>query len=264
MDISIGQYLPVDSPVHRLDPRTKVLSLLFIMPALIMPGWAGLAAAAVPVGAGVVLARLTPSLLWQQVKSLFFIIAVTALIQAVLTPGDILFGAGPVHVTAQGLLSGLDLLSRLILIITAGVILTATTSTLNLAAGMEALLGPLGRLGLPVHELVMAVTIAVRFVPVIFEEARTIMNAQISRGAGFYGPGPARRVGAAVSLMVPLLVGAFRRSDDLSTAMEARCYRGGAGRTSMNPLAFSAGDAVCMLICGITPVSAVIMRAAAA
>lgn len=260
--IWLGQYLPVESPVHRLDPRTKILSALLAMLAALTGGPAGLALTALLAGAGIILARITPALFWRQMRPLGVIIAITVLLQVIFTPGSDLT-AGSARISAQGLLAGLELLVRLVIIITVGIILTATTSTLSLAAGMEALLKPLGRLGLPVHEVVMAVTIAVRFVPVIFEEARTIMSAQISRGAGFYGPGLARRSAAVISLMVPLLVGAFRRSDELATAMEARCYRGGAGRTRMNPLNFSTNDLACMSLCGATLAAALALRAAA-
>lgn len=245
-----GQYLPGDSAFHRLDPRTKIIAGLGAMLAALAANGAGLAVTAGLVGAGLAVSRITLPVLWRQVRALVLIITVTVLIQTFLTPGEALLEAGPVRVSAGGLLAGLDLLARLVLIIAAGIVLTSTTSTLSLAAGMESLLGPLGRLGVPVHEAVMAVTIAVGFVPVVFEEAATIMRAQISRGAGFYGPGPARRVKAVVSLMVPLLVGAFRRCEELATAMEARCYRGGSGRTRMRPLKFSASDLACLLLCG--------------
>lgn len=246
--MELGQYLPVDSMVHRLDPRTKILSALFAITAVLASGWAGLAASAALAGAGMALGRVTLPVLWRQARSLGFIIMITVLLQVLFTPGNELFRAGPVHISGRGLLAGLDLAARLVLITALGIVLTSTTSTLRLAAGLEELLKPLARLGVPVHEVVMAVTVAVRFVPVIFEEAGTIMNAQISRGAGFGGPGPARRATAFISLMVPLLVAALRRSEELATAMEARCYQGGR-RTRMNALKFSTGDAVCMFFC---------------
>ncbi len=258
-----GQYLPVESPIHRLDSRTKIISSLAVMTAVLIPGWAGPVLASFPVCAGVLLARISPRLLWMHVRSVRLIMAVTFLFQTLFTPGDVLLGAGPLSVTVQGIQSGVDLLLRIALIFTAGIILTSTTSPLSLASGMEYLFRPLGRLGLPVHEMVMAVTMAMRFVPVIFEEARTIMSAQISRGAGFYGPGLARRAAAVTALMVPLLVGAFRRSEDLAAAMEARCYRGGTGRTRIDEPVFSTGDVICAVICGVTPVAAVLLRTAA-
>lgn len=259
--IALGQYLPVQSAIHRLDPRSKFISALFIITAALTAGWAGLGAAALAAGAGVYFSRIPAGVLLKQIKSIWFIILVTFLMQVLLTPGEILYAAGSFSITAQGLYAGLDLMTRLLVIISAGIILTATTSSLSLAAGMEALLSPLGRLGIPVHEVVMAVTIAVRFVPVILEEAGVIMSAQASRGAGFYGPGLSKRAGALISLMVPLLAGAFRRSEELATAMEARCYRGGDGRTRMNVLSLSAGDAACMAVSGIVMAAAVIERA---
>ncbi|MHB8916751.1 MAG: energy-coupling factor transporter transmembrane component T family protein [Desulfocucumaceae bacterium] len=257
--MELGQYLPVDSMVHRLDPRTKILSALLAITAVLASGWAGLAASAVLAGAGLTLGRVTLPVLWRQARSLGFIIVVTVLLQVLFTPGNELLRAGPVHISVRGLLAGLDLAARLVLIIALGIVLTSTTSTLRLAAGLEELLKPLARLGVPVHEVVMAVTVAVRFVPVIFEEARTIMNAQVSRGAGFGGPGLARRATAFISLMVPLLVAALRRSEELATAMEARCYQGGR-RTRMNVLKFSTGDAVCMLFCLFVLTCALVFR----
>ncbi|MFZ5648789.1 MAG: energy-coupling factor transporter transmembrane component T family protein [Bacillota bacterium] len=260
--MTLGQYLPVQSAIHRLDPRSKFVSAVFVIVAALTAGWAVLGAVALITVAGAYFSRIPPGVLWQQVKSLRFIIIITFLLQVILTPGDVIPAAGPLRITAQGLDAGLELLIRLLLVIFAGIILTATTSSLKLAAGMEVLFSPLGRLGIPVHEMVMAITISIRFIPVILEEARVIMNAQASRGAGFYGPGLARRAGAIVSLMVPLLTGAFRRSDELATAMEARCYRGGTGRTRMNVLSLSKGDVICMTASGITLVAAVLERMA--
>lgn len=259
MDFMLGQYLPVESTVHRLDPRAKLLSALSAMLAVLLADWPGLALTALLAGAGLWQARVGLPLIWGQVRSLALIMAITFILQALFTPGEILFAAGPLTVTRQGLVSGLDLVARLILIIFFGLILTATTTTLNLAAGLESLLKPLGRLRLPVHGVVMAVTIAARFVPVIFDEARAIYEAQISRGAGFHGRGPAGRMAALVSLLVPLLVGAMRRSEELATAMEARCYSG-IGRTRLKALAFTAGDAVCLALCGLAPVMVVLLR----
>lgn len=260
--VTLGQYLPLQSAIHRLDPRSKFLSSVFVILTALTAGWAGLMAAALLTGAGFYISRIPPRVLWLQLKSLRFIIIITFLLKALLTPGDTIFAAGLFIITEQGLAEGLELLTRLLVVISAGIILTATTSSLSLAAGMEVIFKPLGRVGIPVHEIVMAITIAVRFVPVILEEARAIMNAQASRGAGFYGPGLTKRAGAMVSLVVPLLTGAFRRSEELATAMEARCYRGGAGRTRMNVLAFGTGDVVCMAVSAIILAAAVFERVA--
>ena len=258
--LALGQYLPMESAIHRLDPRTKFLSVMFVMLAVVCAGWAGMALVAVLVGAGIILARIPAGVLWRQVRLLGLIISLTILIQILFTPGNPLFLMGPVIITEQGLTAGLDLFIRLVLIIAAGIILTSTTSPLNLASGIEVLLRPIGRLGVPVHEIVMAVTIAIGFVPIILDEARAIVTAQISRGAGFRGPGLARRAGAVVSLMVPLMTGVFRRSDDLAAAMEARCYQGGAGRTRMRVMSYTRADGVCLTLSGASLVAAVIIR----
>lgn len=255
-----GQYLPMESAIHRLDPRAKFISAVFIMTSALTSGWAGMGVTTLCITAGIILSRIPAGVLGMQIKSLRLIIIVTVLFQILFTPGNVLYSAGPLQITIQGLTAGFDLFARLVLVIFTGIILTSTTSSFSLAAGMEILLKPLNRLGMPVHEIVMAVTIAIRFVPVVFEEAAMIVNAQISRGAGFSGPGLARRAGAVVSLMVPLLTGALRRSDELATAMEARCYRGGAGRTRMNVLTITTGDIMCMLFSGFTLAAALILR----
>ncbi|MFZ5645209.1 MAG: energy-coupling factor transporter transmembrane component T family protein [Bacillota bacterium] len=258
--IHLGQYLPMESSIHRLDPRTKFLCGLFIMTAVVAGGWAGVLLSAILVATGVIMARIPVNILWRQVRLLGFIIILAISFQVFFTPGEAIFTAGPVRVSVQGLTAAIDIFIRLVLIIFTGIILSSTTSSLSLASGIEALLKPLGRLGIPVHEIVMAVAIAIRFVPVISEEARIIINAQTARGAGFYGPGPVRRVRAAVSLLVPLITGALRRSDELATAMEARCYQGGAGRTRMQVLTYTKADRICLLLSGTSLVAAVLLR----
>jgi len=256
----LGQYLPVESAIHRLDPRSKLLSTFLLMAAVMAGGWAGMAIGGLIISAGVIAARLPLGVLWRQVRLLGLIMLASVLFQILFTPGDIVFGAGPVKVTVQGLESGITLLIKILLIVLAGIILTSTTTTLRLASGIELLLKPLGRLGIPVHEIVMAMSIAIRFIPVITEEAQDIINAQVSRGVAFYGPGLGKRARAVVSLLVPLLTGVLRRSDDLATAMEARCYRGGAGRTRMHAMVFGRADVMCLLLTGTSLVAAVLLR----
>lgn len=260
--IALGQYLPVESSIHRLDPRTKLLSAFLLMAAIIAGGRTGMALGGLITVSGIIAARIPLNVLWRQVRLLGLIILVSVLLQAILTPGDVLIEAGPVKMTVQGLESASDLFVRIVLIVFNGIILTSTTTSLSLSSGMEFFLKPLGRLGVPVAEIVMAVSIAIRFIPVITEEAQIIISAQVSRGVGFHGPGPGRRARAVVSLMVPLLTGAIRRSDDLATAMEARCYQGGAGRTSMHNMAFTRVDIICLLLSGTSLVAAVITRVA--
>ncbi|HBV96134.1 MAG: hypothetical protein JL50_05850 [Peptococcaceae bacterium BICA1-7] len=256
----LGQYLPVESAIHRLDPRAKLLSTFLLIAAVMAGGWAGMAIGGLITAAGVMAARLPLGVLWRQVRLLGLIILASVLVQILFTPGDVVLSAGPVKVTVQGLVSGVTLLIKILLVVLTGIILTSTTTSLRLASGIELLLKPLGRLGIPVHEIVMALSIAIRFIPVITEEAQHIINAQLSRGVAFYGPGLGRRAKAVISLVVPLLTGVLRRSDDLATAMEARCYRGGAGRTRMHAMVFKRADVMCLLMTGTSLVAAVLLR----
>jgi energy-coupling factor transport system permease protein len=250
----------MESPIHRLDPRTKLLSVFVLMAAVIAGGPAGMVPGGLLIAAGVIVSRIPVMVLWRQVRFIGLIMLFSVFFQVLFTPGEAVFAAGPVKVTAQGLYAGAVLLLKVLLIILAGIVLTSTTTTLRLSSGIEFLFKPLGRLGIPVHEIVMAMSIAIRFVPVINEEARTIMNAQLSRGVGFYGPGLGKRAKAVVSLIVPLLTGVLRRSDDLATAMEARCYRGGAGRSRMHQMTLSRADGICLLLAGTSLVAAVLLR----
>lgn len=252
MEGTLGYYLPIESKVHRLDPRTKLISSIFLILTIFTAGWSGIFFATMLVIVGIISARIPRSIFWKQVKLFWLIIVFTVFFQVLFTPGDIIYEWRYIHITSQGVMAGLELMMRLLLAISVAIILTATTTTLSLASGLENLLKPLKKLGVPVTEIIMAITIAVRFVPVIFEEAKVIINAQISRGAGFHGPGLVKRFRALISIMVPLLASALRRSDDLGTAMEARCYQGGANRTSMRELVFSFTDVAYLLISGAT------------
>jgi len=256
----LGQYLSVESEIHRLDPRSKLISSVFLMVSAVLGGWAVLVLNAVIVCTGLLIGRMNFNILWLQLKPLWLIAAITGLLQILMTPGEALFQAGPLIISKTGLLAGLELFFRLTVFILIGVLLTATTSALSLASGLEKLFRPLGKIGLPVDDIIMAAVIAVRFIPVIFEEARIIAGAQVSRGAGFYGSSPAKRGIAVIALLVPLLAGTLRRSGDLATAMEARCYRGNASRTRLKNLVFSAGDVICLLVTGITPVATAVTR----
>lgn len=260
MEGTFGYYLPIESAMHRLDPRTKIISSVFVMLTIFTAGWAGMFFATLLVSAGIISARIPLSIFLKQVKLFWLIIVFTVLFQVLLTPGDIIYEWRYLHISSQGVMAGLELMMRLVLAISVAIILTTTTTTLSLASGLEALLKPLRKLGVPVSEIIMAITIAVRFVPVIFEETRVIIIAQMARGAGFHGPGLVKRFSALISIMVPLLTSAFRRSEDLAMAMEARCYQGGAYRTSMRELVFSFTDVACLLISGATLVITLVLQ----
>jgi energy-coupling factor transport system permease protein len=260
-DITIGQYLARDTAIHRLDPRTKILStmlfmiLLFLVPHLVGYAFLGIFAAIV-----VALAGIPPRMLLRGIRSLAFILTLTFLLQLFMTRGQPLFALGPLVATREGLVMGAFMISRLTLLIVMTSLLTLTTSPIALTDGLEYLLRPFRRFGLPAHELAMMMTIALRFIPTLLEEADKIMKAQMARGADFRSGNLLRRARSLIPLLVPLFVSAFRRADELALAMEARCYRGGEGRTRMNQLAFAPRDGVAFVTIGVMFVGVLILR----
>jgi len=239
--VTFGQFIPGDSLLHRLDPRTKVAGVLFAAVSVLAASeWRGfILAAGLTVAAA--LSGLSVRIFLGGLRALWFLLALSFLIQLLLTPGEILLSLGPLKVTREGLEAGGLIFLRLALLILVASLLTLTTSPVNLTAGLEKILSPLGRLGLPAHELAMMMTIALRFIPILLEEAEILVKAQRSRGAGS-GRAPARWIKFLLALFVPLFAGALRRAEDLAVAMEARCYRGGAGRTRMMVLKLGASD----------------------
>lgn len=241
--ITFGQFIPGDSLLHRLDPRTKVVGVLgAAMCVLTATNWQGFVLAAGLTLGAIALSRLPAGIFLGGLRSLWVLLAITFLIQVLLTPGEILIGYGPLKISREGLEAGGQIFLRLALLILIASLLTLTTSPINLTAGLESILSPLRRLGVPAHELAMMMTIALRFVPTLLQEAEVLVKAQRSRGAGFAAGGPAGWARSLLPLFVPLFAGALRRAEDLATAMEARCYRGGANRTRMRGLKFGRPD----------------------
>ena len=236
-DITIGQYYPGRSLLHRLDPRVKIVLLLLLMAEIfIFSNWPAYAALIALTG-GLMLASGVPVLvLLKSVRPLLWIIVLTFIIHLLGTPGEALAALGPLTITWEGVTRGSFICLRLVLLILLSSLLTFTTSPVKLTDAMEALLSPFRRFGVPAHELAMMMTIALRFVPTLIEETDRIMKAQQARGVDFATGGIMTRVKAAVPIMVPLFLSAFRRADELALAMEARCYRGGVGRTQMKAL----------------------------
>ncbi|OAT81175.1 energy-coupling factor transporter transmembrane component T family protein [Desulfotomaculum copahuensis] len=248
--LTIGQFIPGDSLIHRLDPRTKIVTTILLVAAVMLAGsWPAYLVLSILLLAVFTLAGIPPGMLWQNLRPFWFILGITFLLQIFFTPGEVVFTAGPLHVTRPGLALGGQILWRLTVLILAGFLLTATTSPLKLTAGLECLLAPGKRFGVPAHELAMMMTIALRFIPTLFSEAQTIMKAQQSRGADFMQGGLWGRVRGIVPLLLPLFAGAFRRAEDLATAMESRCYRGGAGRTRMEELSLRGIDFGALILC---------------
>ena len=242
-DLTIGQYLPLDSPVHRLDPRTKLLVVVALVAVLFfVRTFAGYGLVALFLGLAVTLSRVSWRYLVRGLRPLWIIIVITLALHLFMTEGRVLAYLGPLKITYEGLTRGLLMTSRLVLLIALTSLLTLSTSPIALTDGIENLLGPFRRFGVPAHELAMMMTIALRFIPTLLEEAEKIMKAQMARGADFESGHLMQRAKNLIPLLVPLFVGAFRRADELATAMEARCYRGGEGRTKFRPLVMRRAD----------------------
>jgi len=237
-DITLGQYFPGNSVIHRIDPRIKVvLTVAFVVAVFLVQGFAGygiLAAFLVLAGG---LSRIKPGYLLKSLKPLLFIILFTFVLNLFFTKGEtVLFSWWIFTLTEEGLLSAVYMAIRLVFLVMGTSLLTLTTSPLQLTDALERLFAPLKVLRFPVHELAMMMSIALRFIPTLLEETQKIQKAQMARGADFESGNLMARAKAMVPLLVPLFVSAFRRADELAMAMEARCYRGGDGRTRMKVL----------------------------
>ena len=244
-DITLGQFFPGDSLLHRLDPRTKIVLLFFFLAAIfVFDSPLAYAALTAFTAALIAVSRVPFLLMLKALKPLSWIIAFTFVIHLVSTPGDAFFHVWLFDLTWQGAAKGFFIALRLALLILLSALLTYTTSPLALTDALETLMQPLRRVGVPAHEIAMMMTIALRFVPTLIEEADKIMKAQQARGADFTEGSVIERVKGFVPVLVPLFISAFRRADDLALAMEARCYRGGVGRTQMKALRISSIDYV--------------------
>ena len=244
-DITLGQFFPGDSLLHRLDPRTKIVLLFFFLAAIfVFDSPLAYAALTAFTAALIAVSRVPFLLMLKALKPLSWIIAFTFVIHLVSTPGDAFFHVWLFDFTWQGAAKGFFIALRLVLLILLSALLTYTTSPLALTDALETLMQPAKRVGVPAHEIAMMMTIALRFVPTLIEEADKIMKAQQARGADLTEGSVIERVKGFVPVLVPLFISAFRRADDLALAMEARCYRGGVGRTQMKALRISSIDYV--------------------
>ena len=249
-DITLGQFFPGTSCLHRLDPRTKIVGLIALIALLFTAKYfTGLAFIALTV---LVLGRvsgISARFVLKGLKPVVFIVAFTFLINLFFSgTGETLVDLGFAKITDTGLRTGCFMAARLMLLVVTSQLLTLTTSPISLTDGLESLMSPLKKLRFPVHELSMMMSIALRFIPTLLEEAQKIMNAQTARGADFETGSIVKKAKAMVPLLVPLFVSAFRRADELAQAMEARCYRGGEGRTRMHTLRFGRIDAAAFAV----------------
>lgn len=236
--------MPGTSPIHRLDPRTKILLTVGLMVCIfVCKGFAGFAAVFLFILLCVNLARLKLRFVLRGLKPIAIIVVFTFLLNVFLqSSGKVLWEWWVLTVTVDGLKTAVFMALRLVLLVMGTQLLTLTTSPISLTDGLESLFKPFSRIGFPAHELAMMMSIALRFIPTLIEETNKITQAQKARGADFESGNIIRRAKAMLPLLVPLFVSAFRRADELALAMEARCYRGGKGRTKMKPLKYAAGD----------------------
>ena len=247
-DITLGQYFPGNTPVHRLDPRTKLLlTVLYIVVLFLAKNFLSYGVVALFLALSVLLSRIKLKALVKGLKPLIIIIVLTGVLNAFYSQGEPLFSFWIFTVTKEGLKTAFFMIARIILLVMGTFLLTYTTSPIALTDGLERLLGPLKRVHFPVHELSMMMCIALRFIPTLIEETDKIISAQKARGADFETGSLARRAKALVPILVPLFLSAFRRADELATAMECRCYNGGIGRTRMNRLVMKRADFVAFL-----------------
>ena len=244
-DITIGQYFPGESIIHKLDPRIKIIIVgLFIASLFFINSFYPYILILLFIGVVINIAKLPVKFILKGLKPLMFIILITLAINVFMTKGEVLFYIGPLTVTKEGLSTAVFMALRLIFLIVGTSLLTLTTSPIALTDGIEKLLSPFKKIGLPAHELAMMMTIALRFIPTLLEETDKIMKAQMARGADFESGNILNRAKNLVPLLVPLFINAFRRADELATAMEARCYRGGDHRTRLNELKLDRKDIV--------------------
>ncbi len=239
-DITIGQYYPADSILHKLDPRTKIIvTFMYISSLFISKQFIGYGITLIFLMSIIKISKVPLKFILKGLKAIVVIILLTISVNIFLTPGETkLFEFGVIKITLEGLQLAAFMAARLILLIVGSSLLTLTTSPISLTDGIEALLKPLEKIKVPAHEIAMMMTIALRFIPILLEETDKIMKAQMARGAEFEKGNLIKRAKSLIPLLVPLFISSFRRADDLALAMEARCYRGGEGRTRMHQLKY--------------------------
>lgn len=242
-DITLGQYYQTDSVIHRLDPRVKlVTTIVFIISLFIVEGAAGYVLAGLFLLLVIRLSRVPVRFMMRGMKSIVFLLVIAVVFNLFLTQGEVLVSFWKLRITKEGIYYAGFMAVRLVFLIMGSSVMTLTTTPNHLTDGLEKLLNPLRVIKVPVHEIAMMMSIALRFIPILLEETDKIMKAQIARGADFESGNLIKRVKSMVPLLVPLFISAFRRANDLATAMEARCYRGGEHRTKMKPLVYHKRD----------------------
>jgi len=248
-EITLGQYYPADSVIHKLDPRVKLLgTLIFLISLFITDNFIGYAVAVIFLVFAIVISKVPFSYMVKGMRAIMMLLLFSVVMNLFMTPGEPIVSFWKLSISKEGIYTAVFLAFRLVFLIIGSSIMTLTTTPNNLTDGLEKGLGFLKVIKVPVHEISMMMSIALRFIPILMEETDKIMKAQIARGADFESGNLIKRAKAMIPLLVPLFVSAFRRANDLATAMEARCYRGGEGRTKMKPLKYKKRDALAYLI----------------
>lgn len=248
-DITIGQYYPADSILHKLDPRVKLVgTMIYIISLFISNNYFTYILAAVFLFTVIKLSKVPFKFIVRGLKAVMVLFLFTAVFNLFLTPGEEIFRLGFIKITMEGVISAVTMTIRLIFLVLGSSLMTFTTTPNHLTDGLESILNPLKRVKVPVHEISMMMSIALRFIPILMEETDKIMKAQMARGADFETGGLVKRAKSLIPLLVPLFVSAFRRANDLAMAMEARCYRGGEGRTKMKPLKYTTKDIMAYVV----------------
>ena len=245
-DITLGQYFPGNSPVHLMDPRTKLIMLVvFIVGLFTASGWVGYGVMLLFLAAVIKISTIPLKSILKGLKPLVLILCFTGILNLFFTEGEnLLPESWVISITKEGIVRAVLMVARIMMLVAGTFLLTYTTSPIALTDGLESLMSPLKKIKVPVHELAMMMCIALRFIPTLIEETDKIMCAQKARGADFETGSLLQRAKALVPILVPLFISAFRRADELATAMECRCYRGGEGRTKMKLLRYSRRDLI--------------------
>lgn len=244
-DITIGQYYPADSRIHALDARTKIIvTFVYIISLFLVDKIVGFTISALFFTIVLALSKVPVSYVFRGIKPVLLIIFITVVVNILFGTGEVIAKWWIFRITREGIRRGLFFTIRIILLMFGTSMMTFTTTTNQLTDGLEGVLKPLKLIRIPVHEIAMMMSIALRFIPILIEETDKIMKAQLARGADFESGNIFRRAKALIPIFVPLIISAFRRAFDLAMAMEARCYHGGEGRTKMNPMKYGKGDYV--------------------
>lgn len=249
-DITIGQYVPADSFVHKLDPRIKIiLSIIYIIDLFLINQYFGYVFVIIFTAITILFSKIQLRYIYKGLKPIFILLIITAIMNIFMTPGQsLVFKYGIIKVYKEGLNIAGFMVLRLVFLIVGTSLLTLTTSPIELTDGLEKLMSPLKKIGISSHDLAMMMTIALRFIPTLIDETDKIMKAQMARGADFESGNLLQRSKNLIPVLVPLFISSFRRADELAMAMEARCYRGGEGRTRMKILKFHSRDGIAVLV----------------